>query len=71
VKVLKGNAFYGCPITNFYTLTSTPPELDTYYGRIFSELKLRATLHVPKGCVEAYKSSRWGDYFPNIVEITD
>jgi hypothetical protein len=71
VKDLKGYAFYGCPITNFGTLTSTPPELDKFYGYIFSELKLRATLHVRKGCVEAYKSSDWGDYFPNIVELTD
>ena len=71
VKVLKGYAFYGCPITNFYTFTSTPSEIDKWYGNVFSELKLRATLHVPKGCVEAYKSSDWGDHFSNIVEITD
>ena len=68
VKDLSWYAFSGCPITNFGTLTSTPPKL---YGKIFSELKLRATLHVRKGCVEAYKSSDWGNYFPNIVELTD
>ena len=71
VKVLKGYAFRGCPITNFYTFTSTPSEIDKWDGNVFSELKLRATLHVPKGCVEAYKSSDWGDHFSNIVEITD
>lgn len=70
VKVVGMCAFDGCPITNFYSYTPTPPDLG-HSGTPFSELKARATLHVPKGCVEAYTSSRWGYYFKNIVELTN
>ena len=57
-------AFYGCTITDFKIGTVTPPDIDEYY----SDLNI-TNLHVPKGCIDAYKASAWGSFCTNILEL--
>lgn len=67
--ILAGNylfgAFYGCAITDFKIGTVTPPDIDEYYG---GDLNI-TNLHVPKGCIDAYKASAWGSFCTNILEL--
>lgn len=66
--ILAGNyhngAFYGCTITDFKIGTVTPPDIDKYYD----DLNI-TNLHVPKGCIDAYKASAWGSFCTNILEL--
>ena len=66
--MLEGNylrgVFYGCAITDFKIGTVTPPDIDEYY----SDLNI-TNLHVPKGCIDAYKASAWGSFCTNILEL--
>lgn len=66
--ILAGNyhngAFYGCTITDFKIGTVIPPDIDEYY----SDLNI-TNLHVPKGCIDAYKASAWGRFCTNILEL--
>lgn len=57
-------AFYGCTITDFKIGTVTPPDIDENY----SYLNI-TNLHVPKGCIDAYKASAWGSFCANILEL--
>ena len=67
--MLEGNSlrgvFYGCAITDFKIGTVTPPDIDEYYG---GDLNI-TNLHVPKGCIDAYKASAWGSFCTNILEL--
>ena len=67
--ILAGNylfgAFYGCAITDFKIGTVTPPDIDEYYS---GDLNI-TNLHVPKGCIDAYKASAWGSFCTNILEL--
>lgn len=67
--MLEGNylrgVFYGCAITDFKIGTVTPPDIDEYYS---GDLNI-TNLHVPKGCIDAYKASAWGSFCTNILEL--
>lgn len=79
VKKIDVQAFSGT-ITQCYSYATTPPTLLTekaynpYYGDFYidafyySSFK-DAILYVPARCGSAYKTSRWGKYFTNIVEM--
>jgi len=59
--------FSGCSIDTIYCYATTPP---SYYSDTFKEgKKTEATLYVPARCGAVYKSSNWGYYFKNIVEM--
>ena len=63
-ELITSDAFKDCIITDFKVGTATPPS----YRR--SSLNPSITnLYVPKGCVDAYKASMWGDISTNIVEL--
>ena len=38
------------------------------YDAFDSSIRSTCTLKVPEGSLEAYKDSRWADYFTNIIE---
>lgn len=65
-------AFLNCSnLKDVYTHISDPSAIDSG-GFIFSldsEEYSGRTLHVPAGCVNAYKESDWSEYFDNIVEM--
>ena len=66
VETIDRGAFSGC--TNLMTitvLTTRPPKLN-FQSTTFSNYS--ATLIVPKGCVEIYKSTDCWSYFSNITE---
>lgn len=59
IESIGNYAFSKCSkLTDFYCNATTPPTIEKY---TFSECKF--TLHVPAGCLSAYKNSTWGDYF--------
>ena len=65
-------AFLNCSnLKDVYTHISDPSAIDCG-GFIFSldsEEYSGRTLHVPAGCVNAYKESDWSEYFDSIVEM--
>ena len=64
------NAFYNCKVLNkFHCYARTPPELPYQNGNQFGGIASNATLYVPERCGTKYKSSKWGDFFKNIVEM--
>ena len=69
VTSIGGSAFCGCSINVLYCYATTPPKLGYYYSSFDNEVRARATLYVPARCGSAYKSSQWGNYFINIVEM--
>ena len=63
-ELITSDAFKDCIITDFKVGTATPPS----YRR--SSLNPSITnLYVPKGSVDAYKASMWGDISTNILEL--
>ena len=64
-------AFSGCyALRDFYCHATTPPSLDPSSSvRSFPTYGDQTTLHVPARCGSTYKSSNWGSYFKNIVEM--
>lgn len=63
-ELITSDAFRDCIITDFKVGTATPPS----YRR--SSLNPSITnLYVPKGSVDAYKASMWGDISTNILEL--
>ena len=71
VTLIGLDTFCRCSINILYSYATTPPELTSeYYSYSFKNgVELGATLYVPAGCGEAYKSSRWGNTFDNIIEM--
>ena len=67
VTSIEEGTFKGCSsLANVYCYAFTPPVL---VWETFPEYGDKATLHVPKGRVSAYKKSDWRLYFNNIVEM--
>ena len=59
-------AFSGCSgLTSIHCLWTTPPRIDY---KTFNEIYEKSTLYVPKGSLEAYKSTYPWRNFHNIVE---
>ncbi len=57
-------AFGSCDkLLNVTIMATIPPALDSGNFVIDAD-----TLHIPRGCMEAYKSSKWNDVFSVIVE---
>lgn len=71
VTQVYAHAFQNCKsLTNFVAQGSTAPEIMPYYETYdapFFGISESATLTVPKGASDSYRSTGWGDYF-NIVE---
>ena len=67
VTSIGASAFRTCSIKECYCYASTPPYLtsDSFYDGV----EEGATLYVPARTGSAYKSSNWGRYFTNIVEM--
>ena len=65
-------AFLNCDnLKDVYTRISDPSAIDCggFLFSLDSEEYSGRTLHVPAGCVNAYKQSDWSEYFDNIVEM--
>lgn len=63
-------AFSVCSIEVLYCYAVKPPAICHYSEYAFEGgVEKGATLYVPAGCGAAYKSSSWGIYFKNIVEM--
>ena len=70
VTSIGSEAFLHCDaLTDFYCHATTPPSIDTSYSEPFLNYGEKTTLHVPERCGSTYKSSKWGSYFKNIVEM--
>ena len=64
-------AFLNCDkLTDVYTRISDPSVISSggFVFSLDSEEYSGRTLHVPAGCVNAYKNSDWAEYFSKIVE---
>ena len=68
-------AFGYTSITDCYSYATTTPNLSNssgsyiYYKAFYPGVKEGAKLYVPARCGTEYKSSRWGEYFKNIIEM--
>lgn len=71
VTSIGSGAFRNCSINMLYCYATKPPTWnDNYnYAPFKNGVKTEATLYVPSRCGTAYKSSDWGDYFKNIIEM--
>ncbi len=68
VTYIGQDAFGGCiSLKDIYCFSSTPVELDS--NTFDTKIYLFATVHVPKGCVEVYKASKYWSKFYEIVEF--
>ncbi len=67
VRGLGVTAFNGCEnLVDVECLATVPPPLGT---SVFDGISKKAVLHVPAGCVHAYKISPWAPFFADIVEL--
>ncbi len=63
-------SFIQCPeLTDVYCMAKTVP--NTYFDAFEGSYIEYATLHVPKGCIDAYKAAEPWKSFKNIVEEED
>ena len=71
VTSIDAGVFYYCSaMTDFYCHATTPPSINTSYNNSsFPKYGEKTTLHIPERCRSTYKSSGWGNYFINIVEM--
>jgi hypothetical protein len=65
VTKIGSNVINSNRLKDLYCYATTPP---SDYNS-FPSYDVNTTLHVPKGSLNNYKSSRWGDYFKTIVEM--
>lgn len=68
VKCIEKGAFYDCSaLSSVYVYAETVPSIN---ASAFDGCDLKnCTLYVPKGTYDAYRYSKWGYYFDNIVEF--
>ncbi|MBR5541116.1 MAG: leucine-rich repeat protein [Bacteroides sp.] len=66
IEEIGSSVFYGCSIVEFCCHTHTPPALH-FQG--LDGICKDGKLFVPTGCSEAYKDSRWVNYFKEIIEL--
>ena len=71
VKFIDSGAFRNTRIENMYINSQNPPKLhslafDTSWSSVQDSLRI---LYVPKGTLNAYKSSDWRYYFDGIKEM--
>lgn len=67
VRTIRENAFKGCPeLADVYCMAENVPDTssDAFEGSYIEY----ATLHVPYGCIDAYKAAEPWTNFKNIVE---
>lgn len=71
IKHISVRAFKYCSIKEYYCYATNPPYIYEYVGdaSFNSGIKDGAILYVPARCGATYRSSAWGDYFKNIIEI--
>jgi len=63
-------AFDNCTsLTDVYCHIADPNAINSLAFSLESENYANRTLHVPAGCVDAYKEAGWNEYFGNIVEM--
>ncbi len=63
-------AFENCTsLTDVYCHIADPNAINSLAFSLESENYANRTLHVPAGCVDAYKEAGWNEYFGNIVEM--
>ena len=63
-------AFENCTsLTDVYCHIADPNAINSLAFSLESENYANRTLHVPAGCVDAYKEAGWNGYFGNIVEM--
>lgn len=64
------NVFCDCDnLVSIYVYREQPAEIEGFRLHTDCNLSEHCTLYVPKGCVEAYRSSNWNTYFNNIKEF--
>lgn len=61
-------SFKGCTNLKEVITTRSKPATLPMYDAFDSSIRSTCTLKVPEGSLEAYKDSRWADYFTNIIE---
>ena len=66
VKEIGHAVFNGCAIIEFCCHANTPP---TLHFKGLDGIDKNGKLFVPTGCSEAYKKSRWTNYFKEIIEL--
>ena len=75
VKKIGQYAFGYTSVTECYSYAITPPNLSKisdgyeYFKAFYPGVKKGAKLYVPARCGSEYKSSRWGEYFKDIIEM--
>ena len=68
VRDIGAYTFNNCiALTDVYCYMTTPP----YIFRTFDNISKNNCLYVPTGCSSSYRSSDWGKYFNNIVEMEE
>ena len=63
ITQIDAGVFYDCTIDEFKLGCATPPDIDSFRQPNITNL------YIPKGCVDTYKSSDWGDFCTNILEL--
>ncbi len=70
IEVLGQGAFLKCSkLSKVYCYMENPSNVQFQYDKHFEGISSSAVLYVPKGKVNAYKSTKFGEYFSNIQEM--
>lgn len=70
LESIGASAFKYCPsLANIYMKAETPPSFAYYEGGFTDSTFTTCKLHVPKGCVEAYRQADVWKKFTTIAEM--